>query len=172
MVSPRTLLPQETPRTEDFIHCFAGLGVGENCLRAWKAAARDKGADAAFPGQGHHSAADEELRRLNRRHTSSEIHNTFDDLARAGFANVSFDLIAGLPGQTPAAFERNLDAALALRPAHLSFYILEVHEGTPLARRIERGRLRVPDEDLAAEMYRALLRRTSSLSGKGTSSSA
>lgn len=102
---------------------------------------------------------DRELRRLNRRHTAGEIRETFDDLARAGFANVSFDLIAGLPGQTPEAFERNLDCALALRPAHLSFYILEVHEGTPLARRIERGRLRAPDEDAAAEMYRALLRR-------------
>ncbi len=40
------------------------LGVGENCLRAWKAAARDKGAEAAFPGQGTPSPADEELRRL------------------------------------------------------------------------------------------------------------
>src|SRR4051812_10323186 len=44
------------------------LGVGENCLRAWKAA-REKGAEAAFPGQGCLSPADEELRRLR-----AEVH--------------------------------------------------------------------------------------------------
>jgi transposase len=45
------------------------LGVGENCLRSWKAAARAKGAEAAFPGQGCLSPADEELRRLR-----AEVH--------------------------------------------------------------------------------------------------
>lgn len=103
---------------------------------------------------------DAELRRLNRRHTAADIRRTFDDLKRAGFANISFDLIAGLPGQTPAAFERNLDRALELRPPHISFYILEIHEGTPLARRIERGRAPAIDEDVTAEMYRSLLMRT------------
>ncbi len=44
------------------------LGVGENCLRAWRAAAREQGA-AAFPGQGHPSPAEEELRRLR-----AEVH--------------------------------------------------------------------------------------------------
>jgi transposase len=45
------------------------LGVGENCLRSWKAAAQEKGAEAAFPGQGCLSPADEELRRLR-----AEVH--------------------------------------------------------------------------------------------------
>lgn len=103
---------------------------------------------------------DAELRRLNRRHTAADIRRTFDDLTQAGFSNISFDLIAGLPGQTLAAFERNLDCAIELRPPHISFYILEIHEGTPLARRIERGRAPAIDEDAAAEMYRALLART------------
>ena len=103
---------------------------------------------------------DRELRRLNRRHTAADVRRTFDDLTRALFTNISFDLIAGLPGQTPAAFERNLDYALELRPPHISFYILEIHEGTTLARRIERGRAPVIDEDAAAEMYRSLLGRT------------
>lgn len=103
---------------------------------------------------------DAELRRLNRRHTAADTRRTFDDLTRAGFTNISFDLIAGLPGQTLAAFDRNLDCALALRPPHISFYILEIHEGTTLARRIERGRAPVIDEDVAAGMYRSLLLRT------------
>ena len=54
-------------------------------------------------------------------------------LGDAGFDNVSFDLIAGLPEQRVAAWSRNLDEALALGPRHLSLYLLEVHEGTPLA---------------------------------------
>ncbi len=62
-----------------------------------------------------------------------------DYLRDAGFDNVSFDLIAGLPGQTLDGWKRNLDEALGLRPEHLSFYLLEVHEGTPLAEHIRRG---------------------------------
>jgi oxygen-independent coproporphyrinogen-3 oxidase len=56
-------------------------------------------------------------------------------------------------------WSRNLDEALALRPEHLSFYILEVHEGTPLAEQIRRGAEPQPDDDLAAEMYRLMLGR-------------
>src|ERR671928_233699 len=76
-----------------------------------------------------------------------------------GFDNCSFDLIAGLPAQTLEAWSRNLDEALALRPEHLSFYLLEVHEGTPLADQIRSGRQPRPDDDLAAEMYRLMLER-------------
>ncbi len=103
---------------------------------------------------------DGELRRLNRRHTIEDTRRTFDDLCRAGFSNISLDLIAGLPAQTVAAFERNIAAALEFRPAHLSFYILELHEGTPLAHLIARGRAVAPDEDAAAEMYRSLCAHT------------
>jgi oxygen-independent coproporphyrinogen-3 oxidase len=80
-------------------------------------------------------------------------------LREAGFANVSFDLIAGLPGQTLQQWSRNLDQAIALRPEHLSFYLLEVHEGTPLADQIRRGSQPRPDDDVAAEMYRLILER-------------
>jgi oxygen-independent coproporphyrinogen-3 oxidase len=80
-------------------------------------------------------------------------------LREAGFTNVSFDLIAGLPGQTLSGWSRNLEEALRLRPEHLSFYILEVHEGTPLADQIRRGAQARPDDDLAAEMYRMMIER-------------
>jgi len=63
----------------------------------------------------------------------------FATCANAGFDNVSFDLIAGLPGQTMTGWRRNLEEAFALRPEHLSFYLLEVHQGTPLASHIESG---------------------------------
>ena len=102
---------------------------------------------------------DRELAKLGRSHTAANARRTFHDLRAAGFVNISFDLIAGLPGQTLAGWERNVDEALALRPEHLSFYLLEVHSGTPLAQHIERGIQPVPDEDLAAVMYESMLER-------------
>ena len=102
---------------------------------------------------------DRELAKLGRSHTGDDARRTFHDLRTAGFANISFDLIAGLPGQTLAGWERNVAEALELRPEHLSFYLLEVHSGTPLAQHIERGIQPKPDEDLAAVMYESMLER-------------
>ncbi|MEA2174729.1 MAG: hypothetical protein QOD00_2321 [Blastocatellia bacterium] len=104
---------------------------------------------------------DRELRRLGRAHTASDVRDTIRHLRDEEFANVSFDLIAGLPAQTLEAWSNNLDQALSLRPEHLSLYLLEVHEGTPLAHQIRTGALPGPDDDLAAEMYRLMLERTS-----------
>ncbi|HEV2880281.1 MAG TPA: radical SAM family heme chaperone HemW [Pyrinomonadaceae bacterium] len=103
---------------------------------------------------------DEQLRRLGRTHTADDARRTLAVLREAGFDNVSFDLIAGLPGQTLAEWARNMDDALALRPAHLSLYLLEVHEGTPLAEQLRQGRWPQPDADVAAEMYQLLIERT------------
>jgi oxygen-independent coproporphyrinogen-3 oxidase len=102
---------------------------------------------------------DRELARLGRSHSSDDTRQTFSLLREAGFDNVSFDLIAGLPGQTLNDWKRNLDEAFALGPEHLSFYLLEVHEGTPLAAHIKTGLQPLPDEDLAAEMYQVMLER-------------
>jgi oxygen-independent coproporphyrinogen-3 oxidase len=102
---------------------------------------------------------DRELARLGRTHSAADTRRTYSLLRAAEFDNVSFDLIAGLPGQTLEGWERNLSEAFALRPEHLSFYLLEVHEGTPLASHIKTGLQPKPDEDLAAEMYRVMLDR-------------
>lgn len=103
---------------------------------------------------------DRELRRLGRTHTAADARRTLYDLQAANFANISFDLIAGLPEQSLAAWSRNLDEALALQPTHLSLYLLEVHAGTPLAEQLRRGFWRPPDADLAAEMYEMMVERT------------
>jgi oxygen-independent coproporphyrinogen-3 oxidase len=102
---------------------------------------------------------DAELARLGRSHTAADTRRTFSQLRVVGFDNVSFDLIAGLPGQSLDGWKRNLDEAFALRPEHLSFYLLEVHQGTPLAEHISRGIQPKPDEDLATEMYEVMLER-------------
>ncbi len=100
---------------------------------------------------------DTELKRLGRRHTASDVRETIELLRKANYENVSFDLIAGLPRQTLQDWERNLDEALKLDPEHISLYLLEIHEGTPLAEQIKTKRQPMPDEDLAGEMYLVML---------------
>jgi oxygen-independent coproporphyrinogen III oxidase len=102
---------------------------------------------------------DRELKMLGRTHDSGDISRTFQHLRDAGFDNINFDLIAALPGQTMEGWKRNLDEALQLRPEHLSLYLLDVHEGTPLHDQINRGMRPQPDEDLAAEMYALMVER-------------
>ena len=102
---------------------------------------------------------DRELARLGRSHTAEDTRQTFRSLREAGFENISFDMIAGLPEQTLEGWDWNLEQAFALRPEHLSFYLLEVHEGTPLAEHIRRGIQPSPDEDLAVLMYERMLER-------------
>ena len=105
---------------------------------------------------------DRELKQLGRTHLSRDIPSTFDRLRAAGFDNINFDLIAGLPGQTLSSWKRNLDLALELRPDHLSLYLLDVHEGTPLAEQIRSGMRPRPDDDLAGEMYQCMIDQVSS----------
>jgi oxygen-independent coproporphyrinogen-3 oxidase len=128
--------------------------VTPEALRALRAAGVNR---ASFGAQ---TFDERELKRLGRTHTAEDARRTLSLLRDAGFTNISFDLIAGLPEQTLEAWERNLDEALALRPEHLSLYLLEVHEGTPLAEQIRRRVWRAPDPDLAAEMYRLMVERT------------
>lgn len=103
---------------------------------------------------GVQSFIDEELSALSRTHSAMDARRTIDRLREAGFLNVSLDLIAGLPGQTLDRWAFNLGEALRIRPEHLSLYLLEVKEGTQLFAQLKRGRRPLPDDDLAAEMYR------------------
>ena len=112
---------------------------------------------ASFGAQTFH---DDELARLGRSHNAGDTLRTFEYLRAADFDNVSFDLIAGLPGQTMVRWQENVERSLGLRPEHLSFYLLEVHSNTPLAQHIERGLQPKPDDDLAAEMYKWMLDRS------------
>jgi oxygen-independent coproporphyrinogen-3 oxidase len=126
--------------TQETVAAFRSLGVNR----------------ASFGAQ---TFDDSELARLGRSHSADDARRTFRYLRDAGFDNISFDLIAGLPGQSMAGWQRNLEEAFALRPEHLSFYLLEVHQGTPLANHIKTGLQPKPDEDLAAEMYEVMIDR-------------
>ncbi|HVF48002.1 MAG TPA: radical SAM family heme chaperone HemW [Pyrinomonadaceae bacterium] len=102
---------------------------------------------------------DRALKLLARGHDANDARKTFAMLLDAGFDNISFDLIAGLPGQTLDDWKSNLDEAVKLSPEHISLYLLEIHAGTPLAEQVQSGRQPSPDEDLAAEMYEIMLDR-------------
>ena len=102
---------------------------------------------------------DRDLKLLARGHDANDARRTFAMLREAGFDNVSFDLIAGLPGQKMADWKANLDEAIKLSPEHISLYLLEIHSATPLAEQVRSGRRRPIDEELAAEMYEVMLDR-------------
>ena len=102
---------------------------------------------------------DSHLKLLARGHDANDARHTYKLLRATGFENISFDLIAGLPGQTIEDWNRNLDEAVAMEPEHLSLYLLEIHEGTPLAEQVRSGRRPIPEDDLAAEMYELMIDR-------------
>ncbi|WP_206448595.1 radical SAM family heme chaperone HemW [Agrococcus sp. KRD186] len=103
---------------------------------------------------GMQSAVPHVLAALDRTHDPARVPQVVDWARDAGL-EVSLDLIYGAPGETLDDWQRSLDAALAMAPDHVSAYALIVEEGTALARRIRRGELVAPDDDLQAAMYEA-----------------
>ncbi|HEU0179307.1 MAG TPA: radical SAM family heme chaperone HemW [Blastocatellia bacterium] len=106
---------------------------------------------------GAQSFDDGELRMIGRAHSSEEAREAVRTARAAGFANVSIDLIAGLPEQKMEIWRRNLEEAFALDPDHLSVYLLELYKDAPLLHRINRGELRAIDDELTVAMYFALM---------------
>ena len=102
---------------------------------------------------GMQSAAEHVLAVLDRRHTPGRAVEAAHEARAAGFEHVNLDLIYGTPGETDADWAASLDAVLASPVDHVSAYALIVEEGTRLARRISRGELPVPDDDVLADRY-------------------
>ena len=107
---------------------------------------------------GVQSFCDEELKASGRMHRRADIYRAAAILRVAGIANISFDLIAGLPKQTRATWRESLDSLVDLAPEHVSVYLLEVDEGSRLGAELLRGGNRysagdVPDDDAMAEFY-------------------
>ena len=96
---------------------------------------------------------DEILRKLGRPHSYANAVSAFHRLCKAGFRNVSVDLMYGLPGQTLRAWQSTLENVLTLNPEHVSCYGLKLEPGTPLYDLREVSNL--PDDDVQADMYLA-----------------
>jgi oxygen-independent coproporphyrinogen-3 oxidase len=99
---------------------------------------------------GVQSFSDEALRFLGRRHSATQARAAVETAQAAGFDTVSVDLIFGLPGQTPEAWQRELATAVALGPGHLSCYQLTIHPRTRFGVAARRGQLsELPEEEQA-----------------------
>lgn len=109
---------------------------------------------------GCQSFRDEDLRLMNRRHTTQKAAESVLTAARAGFENISVDLIYGIPEMTMEAWRKNLTAALDLPLQHISAYLLTFEERTVFGKWLEKGKLRVPPEETILEQYRLLIEMT------------
>lgn len=101
---------------------------------------------------GVQSFVEQELQIIGRVHSGEDARHTCRMARKAGFTNVSMDLMFGLPGQTCASWQYSLEQALGLQPDHLSLYELTLEPGTDLAREADRGGLDLPDEDTLLAM--------------------
>ncbi len=102
---------------------------------------------------GVQSASPQELTVLERQHDFDDVIQSVKWARQAGFDNLNLDWIFGLPGQTLASWQRNIELAVGLNPEHLSLYALSIEHGTPFNNLSARGLLHLPDPDLAADMY-------------------
>jgi oxygen-independent coproporphyrinogen-3 oxidase len=164
--TPSLLTPTQVEKLLNAVSCAFQVDTNTEITMEMNPGRLSSDALKAFRALGVNRASfgaqtfdDRELARLGRSHDVADTFRTFADLRDAGFDNISFDLIAGLPGQSFGRWQQNVERALELRPEHLSFYLLEVHEGTPLAEHIRRGIQPKPDEELAAKMYEWMLER-------------
>jgi len=126
--------------------------ITEEKARAWRGSGIDR------ISLGVQSFADEELRAAGRMHRRKDIYSAAEFLLAEGFRNISMDLIAGLPHQTHKSWAASVDQLIALRPQHISIYLLEVDDGSRLGKEILRGGEKygaeeVPTDDAMAEFY-------------------
>jgi oxygen-independent coproporphyrinogen-3 oxidase len=107
---------------------------------------------------GVQSFDDTELRAAGRMHRRADVFNATTILRAAGFSNLSFDLIAGLPHQNDRSWEDSLAQLLQLRPEHVSIYMMEIDEGSRLGLEVLQDGARysakaLPSDDSMADYY-------------------
>ena len=101
---------------------------------------------------GVQSVHDNELAALSRIHSFKDFINCYKIARKAGFDNISFDVMYGIPEQTLGSFLETLDTLIELEPEHISMYGLRIEEGTPFC--IHQNELDLPNEDMEYAMYR------------------
>ncbi|MBI4727125.1 radical SAM family heme chaperone HemW [candidate division TA06 bacterium] len=102
---------------------------------------------------GVQSFNDDLLKQMGRVHTGRQAANAFDLGSRAGFDNISLDLIYALPGQSLKDWKNDLEKALALGPRHISLYSLTYEKNTEFKKQKAEGRITPGDEETEADMY-------------------
>lgn len=164
--TPSLLHPDALARIVDAVRatfpaadsCEITLEVNPSSLeRARLPAFRDAGVNRV--SLGAQSFDDATLKRLGRAHRASAVRATLDAIRAAGFRSLSLDLIFAAPGQSEAALDADLAAAVEAAPEHVSAYELTLEPGTPFGAAAARGRLELPDEERAAAMFAQVERR-------------
>ena len=100
-----------------------------------------------------------ELKLLDRAHGPEEIHSTVDRARKAGFDNLSLDLMFAIPNQSLSSWESNLNKALEKNPEHLSTYNLTIEQGTAFSKLQSNGKLIMPDDNHQLELYKRTIER-------------
>ena len=98
---------------------------------------------------GMQSGNEDELRFLGRKHTLRDVENAVQSARKAGFDNLSLDLMLGLPEGAEEKLERSIDFAAKLGADHISAYLLKIEPGTPFAAQ----KITVPEDDESADQY-------------------
>jgi len=106
---------------------------------------------------GIQSFNNRELQLLNRRHDSQTAIGAVKRLQRAGYDNISIDLMYGLPEQNRLIWEKNLRQAIDLQVQHISAYHLSYEEGTPLYGRLKEGSVVPVDEEESCQLFEILI---------------
>ena len=101
---------------------------------------------------GVQSLRDEALSFLGRLHSSDDVRRALG-IASKVFDRFTFDLIYARPGQTLTGWKQELQEAIPLMKGHLSAYQLTIKPGTPFARQVDRGDLKLADDDCLADFY-------------------
>ncbi len=99
---------------------------------------------------GAQAFRDADLRHLGRQHSAADVERAYAAARAAGFANVSLDLVANVPGVSEANWHFSVERAIALAPEHLSVYSLTIEEGTIFAQRQLQGLLKSVADDRQA----------------------
>lgn len=111
---------------------------------------------------GAQSFSDNELKALGRIHSSDMIYEAVDKAKKAGFKNISADIMLAVPGQTKESLMHTLDCIEGLELKHISAYSLIIEENTPFAEM----ELDLPDEDTEREMYYLVCKRLENMGMK------
>ncbi|WP_145035282.1 radical SAM family heme chaperone HemW [Paenibacillus sp. Y412MC10] len=96
---------------------------------------------------------------IGRIHDTDDVYRSLDNARRAGFDNMSIDLMFGLPNQTLDMLAESVDKALELELPHYSIYSLKVEENTLFHTMYQRNQLPLPDEEDELNMYLLLMER-------------
>jgi len=102
---------------------------------------------------GVQSFRDEELLRLSRLHSAARARDAFRQARRAGFDNISLDLMMWLPQQSLPDWLASVEGLIELSPDHASLYLLEIYPNAPLRDAMARAKWSLAPDDDAADMY-------------------